>query len=59
MYHFLYILFTLLISRLIVVGSTGLCGKNIPYVSLSNHTIMVIKTLFYWGYWRACARFHL
>ena len=60
MYHFFYTLFTLLMSRLIVVGSTSLCGKNIPYISLSNHTTMVIKTLFYWGYWRASyARFHL
>ena len=41
MYHFLYILFTLLMSRLIVVGSTSLCGKNIPHMSLSKNTIMV------------------
>ena len=60
MYHFYHILFTLLMSRLLVVGSTSLCRENIPYMSFSNHTIMVIKTLFYWGYWRAsCARFHL
>ena len=36
MYHFFYTLFTLLMSRLIVVGSTSLCGKNIPYISLSK-----------------------